>query len=254
MGYTVKKLAKLSGVSVRTLHFYDETGLLKPASYGENGYRYYDQEQLLKLQQILFFRELGFKLSDIKPILESDDFNKVKALRVHRSVLETQAHQTTELISTIDKTIASLTGGEPMKPQELYLGFDKAKQEENEQYWVTRYGEKAKKLVAESKRNTKDWKPSDYDSAKSEFERLDEALAALIEQKESPDSPTVQDIVRRHYRLIQRFFDPSKKVYLGLGELYVTNPDFRVRYDSRHPKLAEFWNEAMKHFAGQEMK
>jgi MerR family transcriptional regulator, thiopeptide resistance regulator len=253
MAYTVKKLAKLSGVSVRTLHFYDETDLLKPASYGENGYRYYEQEQLFKLQQILFFRELGFRLSDIKPILESDDFDKVKAFKAHRKVLETAAYRTGELILTIDKTIASLTGGKPMKPEELYLGFDKAKQEEHEQYWIKSYGEGARKLVTEARKNTSDWKASDYDSAKNEFQRLDEALAVLIEENEVPGAPAVQDVVRRHYRLIQRFFEPSKKTYLGLGELYVTNPDFRNRYDSRHPKLAEFWYDAIKVFAHQEL-
>ena len=80
MPYTVNKLARLSGVSSRTLRFYDEIGLLKPAFYGENQYRYYEEEQLLMLQQILFFRELGFPLSDIQRIIECDDFNKIESL------------------------------------------------------------------------------------------------------------------------------------------------------------------------------
>src|SRR5437899_9718909 len=88
MAYTVKQLAAISGVSVRTLHFYDETGLLKPAYHGANGYRYYEEEQLLMLQQILFFRELGFELKRIGKIIGSNNFDKIVALRSHRHVLE----------------------------------------------------------------------------------------------------------------------------------------------------------------------
>src|SRR5579862_2315636 len=88
MAYTVKKLAQLSGVSVRTLHFYDEVGLLKPAYYGSNGYRYYEEPQLLALQQILFFRELGLEIKQIQKTLGRGDFDKIAALSSHRRVLE----------------------------------------------------------------------------------------------------------------------------------------------------------------------
>src|SRR6266498_4162453 len=88
MAYTVKQVAAMSGVSVRTLHFYDETGLLKPAYHGANGYRFYEEPQLLTLQQILFYRELGFELKEIKRILGRADFDKVAALESHRKVLQ----------------------------------------------------------------------------------------------------------------------------------------------------------------------
>src|SRR5216110_4026409 len=88
MAYTVKKVAAMSGVSVRTLHFYDETGLLKPAYHGANGYRVYEEPQLLTLQQILFYRELGFELKQIQRILGRADFDKLAALQSHRKVLE----------------------------------------------------------------------------------------------------------------------------------------------------------------------
>src|ERR1700722_19137187 len=87
MAYTVKKLARISGISIRTLRFYDEIGLLKPAYYGNNNYRYYEEEQLLMLQQILFYRELGFSLNDIQKIISSDDFNKIDVLISHKQVL-----------------------------------------------------------------------------------------------------------------------------------------------------------------------
>src|SRR5688500_5527511 len=105
MAYTVKRVAGMSGVSVRTLHFYDEVGLLKPARVGGNRYRYYEEAQLLTLQQILFYRELGFELKRIKRILGRKDFEKVAALRSHRKVLAQKVERGRTLIATIDETI-----------------------------------------------------------------------------------------------------------------------------------------------------
>src|SRR4030095_11847485 len=110
MAYTVQQVAKMSGVSVRTLHFYDEIGLLTPACYGANGYRFYEEPQLLTLQQILFYRELGFELKHIKSILRRPDFEKVTALQSHRKVLQKNLARTRALITTIDKTIDHLKG------------------------------------------------------------------------------------------------------------------------------------------------
>ena len=105
MAYTVKELANISGVSIRTLHWYDKVGLLKPAYHGSNGYRYYEDEQLLILQQILFFKELGFELKQIRKVLGRSDFDKMVALSSHRQVLKKNLEQTRKLIKTIDKTI-----------------------------------------------------------------------------------------------------------------------------------------------------
>lgn len=126
MAYTVKQVAALSGVSVRTLHFYDETGLLKPAYVRPNGYRYYEEPQLLTLQQILFYRELGFELKQIKEVLFRKDFEKVTALESHRQVLEQSLTRTHRLIDTIHKTIHHLKGTTPMKAEELFVGFSVA--------------------------------------------------------------------------------------------------------------------------------
>ncbi len=123
MTYTVKKLAKISGLSIRTLRFYDEIGLLKPAYYGDNNYRYYEEEQLLILQQILFYRELNFPLNDIQRILNSDDFNKIDALISHKQILTQNLDRTKKLIRTIDQTIAHLRGKITMRNEELFSGF-----------------------------------------------------------------------------------------------------------------------------------
>ena len=126
MAYTVKQVARMSGVSVRTLHFYDETGLLKPAYVGANGYRFYEEPQLLTLQQILFYRELEFELKQIRQILGRADFEKVRALQSHRKVLQKKLAGTRRLIETIDKTIEHLKGRKKMKIQEMFVGFSVA--------------------------------------------------------------------------------------------------------------------------------
>jgi DNA-binding transcriptional MerR regulator/predicted SAM-dependent methyltransferase len=125
MAYMVTELAKISGVSVRTLRWYDEIGLLKPAYHGANNYRYYEEAQLLLLQQILFFRELGFNLNDIQKLLAQNDFDNVNALYAHRKVLEEDIARKNSLLVTIDKTIQHLRGKRIMKCEELYFGFDK---------------------------------------------------------------------------------------------------------------------------------
>ncbi|MBV9575523.1 MAG: MerR family transcriptional regulator [Gammaproteobacteria bacterium] len=123
MSYTVKKLAKLSGLSIRTLRFYDAIGLLKPAYYGDNNYRYYEDEQILLLQQILFYRELGFPLNNIQRIISSDDFNKIDALISHKKILKQSRDRTKQLIKTVDQTIAHLRGNITMRDEELFIGF-----------------------------------------------------------------------------------------------------------------------------------
>ena len=126
MAYTVKQVAAMSGVSVRTLHFYDETGLLKPARHGAHGYRFYEEPQLLILQQILFYRELGIELKQIKRILSRADFEKVAALESHREVLREDVSRTRRLLQTIERTIEHLKGTRKMKGEEMFAGFSVA--------------------------------------------------------------------------------------------------------------------------------
>lgn len=123
VSYTVKKLAILSGISIRTLRFYDAIGLLKPAYYGDNNYRYYEEEQILMLQQILFYRELGFPLNDIQKIISSNDFNKIDALISHKQTLAQNLERTKKLIQTIEQTISYLRGTITMRDIELFVGF-----------------------------------------------------------------------------------------------------------------------------------
>jgi DNA-binding transcriptional MerR regulator len=250
MTYTVKELASLSSVSVRTLHYYDEIGLLKPAYYGDNGYRYYEKEQLLRLQQILFFRELDVQLADLQSIIESDEFDRIQALRDHRRLLLDKAQRLNTLVRTIDRTISHLKGENGLKDEDMYLGFDQAKQEEYEAEIKTKYGEAA---LNERKHRTKDWKKENYEQVKADYDRLHKALTFMILRGANPDDDDVQAIVREHYEVISRFYTPTKDIYAGLGEMYVQHPEFRKLYDSYHPQLAEYIRDAMNIFADRHL-
>jgi len=253
MAYTVKQLAKISGVSVRTLHWYDEKGLLKPSYHGSNGYRYYEEEQLLMLQQILFFRELGFNLNDIQKLLSQDDFDKVRALQSHKQVLTEEINRKSNLITTIDKTISHLRGKETMQDNELYYGFDKARQKEYEQYLVKEYGSKAEDLLKQSHKRTAKWDKDEWDDVKSTGDQIHKELTDAINSNLSPESDEVQKIIHRHYELQNRFYDLTKEVYIGLTDLYAQHPDFKKFFDVYHPKMIEYIGKAMRHYADQNL-
>lgn len=253
MVYTVTKLAKLSGVSVRTLHWYDEVGLLKPAYYGSNGYRYYEEEQLLKLQQVLFFRELGFELKQIQKIIGRSDFDTILALRSHRQVLQKNLQRTQKLIKTIDKTIKHLEGSRKMKEQEFYDGFDKEKQKEYEKQLIDRFGNKVKKHFAECERNVKNWTKSDWDRSKKEFDEICKELAKLMEKQLSASSKQVQNVTRQHYNWLKKFWTPTKESYPSHGQLIVES-DLRKAYEAYHPHMPQFIAEAIQVFAERELE
>lgn len=245
MAYTVRQLAKISKVSVRTLHFYDEIDLLKPAYYGENRYRYYEEEQLLILQQILFYREMGFQLTDIQKILNSGDFDKIEALRSHKEILKNNLEQTKKLIQTIDKTVAHLRGKAKMKDEELYYGFDSEKQKKYEKQLVQE-GVVTQEWMDEYKGKINKWGKKDKDHFMQEGKAINDALIAAINKKLKPSSDEVQVIMKRHHAWVG--WNPTQDGYIGLSERYQT-PEFRKFYDSLHPELLEFIVNAMKVFA-----
>lgn len=252
MAYTVKKLAKISGVTVRTLHFYDEVGLLKPACYGSNGYRFYEEEQLLILQQILFYRELGFDLKRIQKVLGRTDFDKIAALASHRKVLEKDLARTRKLIKTIDKTIEHLKGTKKMKDQEMYWGFSKEKQAEHEKYLIDRFGEGMKEGIAESHRKIKNWRKAEWEKSGKEFDAICKELVALMEKRFAAGSSEAQSMVRRHFQWLKKFWTPNRESYSGHSQLIVDS-DLRKAYDAYHPRLAEFLADGIKGFAERKL-
>jgi MerR family transcriptional regulator, thiopeptide resistance regulator len=255
MAYTVKKLAEISGVSIRTLHFYDEIGLLRPAYNGSNGYRFYEEEQLLILQQILFFRELGFELKQIKNIIGRKDFDKIAALSSHRQVLQKNLARTKELIKTIDKTVEHLKGNQKMKEEDLYCGFiTKEQQAEYLTYLKNRLG-KDHPYFAEAERNVKNWTKADLENYKNESDADMKALAKLMEKQFSTSSPEVQILVGKLYEWVKKFWTPNRESFIALGQMYTELEwkKFFGKYDLNHPKLAMYLASGMKIFAEREL-
>ncbi len=254
MEYTIKKLAQLSGVSIRTLHWYDEVGLLKPAYCGTNGYRYYQEEQLLLLQQILFFREIGLSLKEIIQVITQDDFDKIKTLQAHKQVLENSLNKKLVLIKTIDKTLLHLQGKYIIKNEELYHGFDSERQEEYEKYLVHGQGSASEALIFESKKRTAKWGKDEWDPVKNEGDAIHKALAKCIDKGLTPESNEVQEIMKRHCQMINRFYEVSKDVYVGLSQLYVEHPDFKKFFDVYHKDMIPFIGKAMRFYADKYLK
>ena len=252
MAYAVKELARLSGVTVRTLHFYDEVGLLKPAYYGANGYRFYEEKQLLALQQILFFRELGFELKQIQRLLDRSDFDQAAALKSHRKVLQKSLEPTGELIRTIDKTLAHMKGKRKMKHAELFRGFDEKKQAEYEQQLIERFGEGMRNGIAESRRKVKDWTKDDWQRSGDEWNEICAGLVRAMGRKLAVHSDEVQGLIRRHYEWLKKFWTPNRESYAGHGR-FLLETELRKAYDKHDPKLAEFMAEAMNVFAEREL-
>jgi DNA-binding transcriptional MerR regulator len=251
-GYTVKQVAKLSGVSVRTLHHYDAVGLLKPDHVGENGYRYYGREELLRLQQILFHRELGFPLEEIARVLDAPDFDRVAALRRHRQRLEAATKRYRKLVRTIDETLAELEGDRNVDDKDLYKGFAPEKQAEYEAYIADRFGQAE---LDASQTRMKAWTKADFRDLQAGWDEIEGGYAKALAEGVPADSETVQALAGRHATWIARSWGraPTAESFVGLSHLYSDHPDFRARYETRAAGLTEYLVEAMRVFAEREL-
>jgi MerR family transcriptional regulator, thiopeptide resistance regulator len=178
--YTVKEVAQLSGVSVRTLHHYDEIGLLKPSSVGANGYRYYGRDELLRLQQILFHRELGFPLQEIRQVLSAPEFDRVATLRAHRERLMGEVRRIRRLVRTLDDTLAALEGDTDMNDKAMYRGFSPEKQAEHEAWLIAHLGGNVRTRIEQAKTAIKGWSTADFDCHLAEGERIETALTQAL--------------------------------------------------------------------------
>jgi len=257
MGYTVKKLSELSGVTVRTLHFYEEIALLKPAYYGSNGYRYYEEKQLLQLQQILFFKELGFSLKQIQKVVGRSDFDQLAALHSHRNSLRKEWEKIGVLLKTIDKTIKHLTGTKKMKDKEIFDGFciTLVKKAESSASYAA-----AEEIVGKSVKNpTRDIEDvkkrgkAYYDNINKAACQLFKELTSCIEKELDPSANETQKIIQRHHELTEQFNNATKEVYKAMAQLYAEHPEFRKQLDPFHPHLAAFMAKAMRVFADRKL-
>ena len=250
---TVKEVASISGVTVRTLHFYDEIDLLKPAYYGKNGYRYYEKEQLQSLQQIMFYRELNVPLEQIQLILSQPDFDRLDALKSHRSKLAVELKRYRTLIRTIDDAIAELDGTEQMTSKTMFEGFSPERQQQHEKELVDRYGEGVQPRIEESKRRIKDWTKADHEASSQRWNDFLAALGALADSGKEADSTEVQALMPSHRQWLESYWTPARDSYIGLGRLYAEHADFRRQFDAVSPGLADFCASAMKTYAECEL-
>ena len=240
MELTVKRLSKLAGVSVRTLHFYDEIGLLRPARVGANGYRYYGEAALLRLQQILFYKELGLSLEEIAEVLDQPGFDVAQALEAHRRALQERLGRLRQLIVTVDRTIAYLKGDTTMDTQELFAGFSDQQQAEYEQEAEARWGQ----AVRDSSRKWKAYSTAQKAQIKAEGQAVYRDLLGQVDH--APGSPALQANIARWHQHLRHFFEPSLEVLRGLGALYNDDAQFNATFQKLDPKLAPFLREAIE--------
>jgi DNA-binding transcriptional MerR regulator len=245
MPYTVKQVATLSGVSVRTLHHYDAIGLLKPMATSPAGYRLYGDGDLERLQTILFFRELEFALPDIKAILDHPGFDRKEALIAHRRLLLEKQQRLTGLVGTIDRTIEAMERGKTMDAKVMFEGFDDAQIEAYRQEARERWNPE---MVDESYRRWNSYTKQEKEELKEKQADIYNQLASLMDR--DPSDPAVQAQVERWYRMINdTWYTCPPEMFRNLGSLYIQDPRFQKNIDKVRPGLSEFKQKAMEIFA-----
>ena len=254
-GYTVGEVAKLSRVSIRTLRHYDELGLLKPAHVGRNGYRYYGRDELLRLQQILFHRELGLSLEQIGRILDAPDFDRAAALSAHRETLVAQARRYRRLVRPIDEPLAALSGEKTMDEMAMYRGFD-ADLEARDQAWVVeRYGQAGRFGLETRNAVMKDWTQADYDRHQADFAQIVQDFADALTSGLAASSEPAQAIARRLHECASRVWTGpiNSAGFLNMAELYSEHSDTRARFEARAAGLTEYTVAAMRQLAREKL-
>ena len=245
---TVRQLAKLAGVSVRTLHHYDQIKLLRPSARTDAGYRLYGDADALRLQQILFYRELDFPLAEIQVILDRPGFDQIEALRDHRRMLTERAERLARLLRTVDRTIAKLTGENtmPLTDEDIYEGFspeERAKLKGYEAEAADRWGE----LAAESGRRVRQMTKAQWQAIQQEGGAVTQRMAELMGQPIS--APAVQTAIARQHAWIENFYPCPAEMFRGLGQMYADDPRFAATYEKAKPGLAVFMRDAMMYYA-----
>lgn len=239
--YTVRQLSKLAGISSRTLHYYDEIGLLHPARKGANGYRYYDENSLLRLQQILLYRALDMPLERICRLLGRRDFDALRAMETHAEELRKRIRHMERLIGLADRTILHLKGEKEMSDKQMFEPFSEEQQAEYEKEAMQLYD------PATVKASAKKWKaytPAEKQKIGAEGNAVyRDFLLALPRGAASPEAQACVERWRRH---LEYFWIPNEAQLLGLTDGYNTDPRFKANFDKLDPNLASFVREAVR--------
>lgn len=251
MEYTVQKLAQMAGVSGRTLRYYDEIGILKPARINSSGYRIYGQFEVDRLQQILFYRELSVSLESIKDIVTKPSFNGAKALREHREKLLEKRVQLDQLISNVEKTIGHTEGSVTMMDKEKFEGFKQKLVDDNEAKYGQEIREKyGEETVNKSNQKVKGMSQEQHDEVTKLNTEVMETLHAAFKTS-NPAGELAQKAADLHRQWLCYFWDSySKEAHAGLAQMYVDDPRFTAHYDEKQPGTAEFLRDAVHIYTG----
>ncbi|KTD04003.1 mercury resistance transcriptional regulator SkgA [Legionella geestiana] len=254
MIYKIKQLAEMSSVSTKTLRYYDKIGLLKPAYCAKNGYRFYTNDQLLMLQQILFFREIGFKLKDIGEVINSTEFDKISALKIHKKNIIKSILKSRALIETIDKTIGYLNSEITLKENELYMGFEHEQQKSMVTYLSRKMGENANNIIEQCKNNVKELNANDLNVMQEETGIWCQAFRDAIRAGLLPDSVQVQALVDQYYQLrVKRFCNASKDDFIGMIKAEISHPEYEKQYALVHKDFASYFLKSVITYANNNL-
>lgn len=251
MNYTVNELAKMSGVTKRTLRYYDEIGLLKPERLDENGYRMYGPKEVDLLQQILFYREMGVELKTIQKIVQSPDFDELEALKNHREKLLAKREHINRLIKNVEKTLKVKEGAYTMSDQEKFEGFKQKLIEENEK----KFGQEAREKFGDEQVDQSNWKLQNM--SKEKYEKMERLSHEILEKLKDavvtgdPAGEEAQNVARLHKEWLKFYWDHySNEAHAGLAQMYVDDERFAKYYDQVHDGAAKFLRDAILIYTG----
>ena len=241
--YTVGRVAALSGVTIRTLHHYDEIGLLSPGGRSASGYRIYEESDIERLQRILFYKELGFDLKEISTIVDDPGTDATGHLRRQRGLLTERIGRLSAMVEAIDYEMEARTMDIRLTPEERLEVFGEFRPEDHAEEAEQRWGET--EPYKESQRRVSSYTKEDWQRLKAEGEEVQNRLAAAFEAGLTPDSEEAMAAVEAHREHISRwFYECTYEIHRGLTEMYVSDERFRSHYDTQTPGLAAYIREA----------
>lgn len=241
--FTIKRLADIAGVSVRTLHYYDEIGLLKPQYRHDNGYRYYGEEEVILLQQIMFFRELSFSLDEISTIISSPDFDVSEALVQHKNLLVKKDERLRELIDTAERTISKMGKQSEIDIKEFYQGFSDEQIEKYREEVRCRWGSK---ILEESEKKVINIGQEKFVALQAEGGRIFKAI--MEGMSEGYDSKYVQDLIAEWRKWLENFHHYSDEEVVELGRAYSQHPDFIKFFQQYSDDLPVLLTRAIEYY------
>jgi len=243
MAFTVGELSRLTGVTVRALHHYDEIGLVRPSQRSAAGYRIYNDGDVLRLQQVLVFRELGVALDEIGSAIDEAS-DRAALLRKHRRELAEKRTRIDAMLAAVDAALGALEKGQTMQPVDVKKMFDGFNPEDYEEEARQRWGHTD--AYKESARRTKQYGKPEWEAIRRESEAIYARLAELMQQGAGAADPAVQAAVEDHRMHLERWFYPcSKQMHHGLGEMYVADARFTANLDKVAPGFARFLRDAI---------